>query len=149
MVFSSVEFFLFFPIVTALYFLLAQRYRWILLLLASCIFYMAFIPAYLLILAVTILIDYFAGILIEDTRGRQRKVYLLGSIASTCLVLFIFKYFNFCNANLAALAEFLGWNYSLKSLGLVLPIGLSFHTFQSLSYVVEVYMGRQKAERHF
>ena len=110
---------------------------------------MAFIPAYICVLFVTIIIDYFAAILIERTEGRTRKAYLIASILSTCLVLFIFKYFNFFNANLAALARFVHWNYSIEGLSLVLPIGLSFHTFQSLSYVIEVYRRRQKAEHHF
>jgi len=120
-----------------------------LLLAAGCFFYMAFIPVYIFILAITIIIDYFAGILIERSEGPQRKTYLIVSIISTCAVLFIFKYFNFFNANCRALAEFLHWNYSADVLNLVLPIGLSFHTFQSLSYVIEVYRRRQKAEKHF
>ena len=149
MLFNSLSFLIFFPVVTALYFVLPHRFRWAMLLLASCVFYMAFVPAYIAILAVTIIIDYAAGILIEDSAGGNRKTWLVVSIVSTCLVLFIFKYFNFFNANLAALASFIHWNYSVQALGLILPIGLSFHTFQSLSYVVEVYRGRQKAERHF
>ena len=95
MLFNSFEFLLFFPVVTALYYLLPHRFRWSMLLVASCIFYMAFIPVYILILAVTIVIDYFAGIMIERTQGREKKIYLVLSIISTCLVLFIFKYFNF------------------------------------------------------
>jgi alginate O-acetyltransferase complex protein AlgI len=120
-----------------------------LLLSASCVFYMAFIPIYILILLVTILIDYTAGILIENSKGKEKRLWLIISIISTCLVLFIFKYFNFFNANLAAISEFFHWNYSMKSLSLILPIGLSFHTFQSLSYVIEVYRGHQKAEHNF
>lgn len=149
MLFNSIEFLIFFPIVTALYFLLPHNSRWFMLLMASCLFYMAFIPVYILILLVTIVIDYFAGMWIEDSKGPRRKFYLIVSIVSTCLVLFIFKYFNFFNANMTRLAEFLHWNYPISALNLILPIGLSFHTFQSLSYVVEVYRGNQKAERHF
>jgi len=110
---------------------------------------MAFIPVYIFILFTTIFIDYFAAMWIEDSKGQKRKVFLIASILSTCLVLFIFKYFNFFNANIAAAARFWKWNYSAESLKLVLPIGLSFHTFQSLSYVVEVYRGHQKAEKNF
>lgn len=116
---------------------------------ASCLFYMAFIPYYILILLVTILIDYYAGIKIEDETGKRKKVYLIVSIVSTCLVLAVFKYFNFLELNVSALAHFLHWNYSPTLLAIVLPIGLSFHTFQSLSYVIEVYRGEQKAERNF
>lgn len=110
---------------------------------------MAFIPYYILILLVTILIDYYAGIKIEDETGKRKKVYLILSIISTCLVLAVFKYFNFLELNVSALAHFLHWNYNPTLLAIVLPIGLSFHTFQSLSYVIEVYRGSQKAERNF
>ncbi len=88
MLFNSVEFLFFFIIVTTLYFALPHKYRWVLLLIASCTFYMSFVPIYILILFVTIVIDYFAGIWIENSQGKQRKWYLIGSIVSTCLVLF-------------------------------------------------------------
>jgi alginate O-acetyltransferase complex protein AlgI len=149
MLFNSIQFAFFFPIVTLLYFLSPQRLRWMILLVASCVFYMAFIPVYILILVVTIVIDYAAAIWIEDSSGRARKRYLVISILSTCAVLFVFKYFNFFNTNFEALAKMVGWNYPVSALRLILPIGLSFHTFQSLSYVIEVYRGDQKAERHF
>lgn len=149
MLFNSFEFLIFFPTVTFLYFALPHKFRWILLLLASCIFYMAFIPAYIVILAVTILIDYFAAIKIEKTPPANKKFYLVLSIVSTCLVLFIFKYFNFFNTNFANLAQVLNLNYPISFVNIILPIGLSFHTFQSLSYVIEVYRGNQKAEHHF
>ena len=148
--FNSLQFLFFFPAVTALYFLLPQRLRWQLLLLASCVFYMTFIPAYIAILGVTILIDYVAGRLIETPgiSASRKRALLVVSICSTCLVLFVFKYFDFFATNLDAMAHFFGWNCPISTLRIILPIGLSFHTFQSLSYVVEVYRGRQKAERH-
>lgn len=148
MLFNSIEFAVFFPLVVSLYFFTPHKYRWLLLLIASCIFYMAFIPAYILVLAALILIDYSAGIFMEKLEGSKRKLFLIGSILSTVLALFVFKYFDFFGANLTNLAHFLGWNYSIETLGLLLPIGLSFHTFQSLSYVIEVYRGKQKAERN-
>ncbi len=148
MLFNSFSFLIFFPTVTVLYFLIPQTYRWFFLLLASCIFYMAFIPIYILVLALTIAIDYTAALLIERSEGRWRKWYLIVSIVSTCTVLFVFKYFNFFNANLAQAARFFHWNYSIENLSLILPIGLSFHTFQSLCYVVEVYRKKFKAEHH-
>ena len=151
MLFNSFSFFLFFPIVTVLYFAVAHRFRWQLLLGASCVFYMAFIPWYIAILAVTIVIDYVAGLWLArpGLSSGHRKAVLVLSILSTCLVLFVFKYFNFFNFSAAALARFVGWNYPVGALNLILPIGLSFHTFQSLSYVVEVYRGHQQPERHF
>jgi alginate O-acetyltransferase complex protein AlgI len=150
LLFNSFAFLIFLVVVTTLNFLLPHRFRWLLLLAASCFFYMVFVPVYILILLLTIVIDYFAGIWIEDAVVAQRKKLLLTvSIVSVCTTLFIFKYFNFLNGNFAALAKFLHWNYPIRALTIALPIGLSFHTFQSLSYVIEVYRGKQKAERHF
>lgn len=149
MLFNSFSFLIFFPIVTLLYFLLPHKVRWFFLLLASCVFYMFFIPVYILILLITILIDYIAGIYIEKNVGKKRKIYLVVSILSTCLVLFVFKYFNFFNTNFSLLADYFHLNYPIETLNIILPIGLSFHTFQSLSYVIEVYRGNQKAEKHF
>lgn len=149
MLFNSLEFAVFFPVVAILYFLLPQRQRTVLLLVSSCIFYMAFIPAYVLILAITILIDYFAGIWLERTEGRQRRLLLLVSIVATCAVLFVFKYFYFVVNNAVLMAGVFGWRLTGPSIDIILPIGLSFHTFQSLSYVVEVYYRRQKAEPNF
>lgn len=148
MLFNSLSFLVFFPIVTFGYFLLPHRFRWSFLLAASSLFYMAFVPEYVLILFALILVDYCAGLLLEKVEGKRRRYILWASILSMVLVLVVFKYFNFFNANVAALASFLHWNYSYEALSLLLPIGLSFHTFQSLSYVIEVYYGRQKAERH-
>jgi len=149
MLFNSFQFLVFFPIVTILYFLLPHRFRWGLLLAASCYFYMAFIPQYILILFVTITVDYFAGIGLESTEGNKKKWVLLASILANVGMLGLFKYFNFASENIAVLANFIGWNYPIESLEIILPIGLSFHTFQSLSYTIEVYRGNQKAERHF
>jgi len=132
MSFNSLEFLVFFPIMTFLYYLLPHRWRWGQLLLASCIFYMYFIPAYLLILLFVIVVDYLAGVAIEKSTGGRRKAFLLMSIAANLGVLIVFKYG--------------GWISS--SWQLILPIGLSFHTFQAMSYTIEVYRGRQTAERH-
>lgn len=151
MLFNSLEFLIFFPVVTILFFLLPHRYRWFHLLTASCIFYMYFIPVYILILFGTIVIDYFAGIYLEDTLDPKRKrFYLLWSLVANIGVLAVFKYYNFFldNINEAALLLF-DKPTALRFLGIALPIGLSFHTFQAMSYTFEVYYGRQKAERHF
>lgn len=147
MLFNSLHFAVFFPIVTALYFLLPHKARVPLLLAASCWFYMAFVPKYILILVAVILIDFAAGLLIENSRGHRRKLMLVISLCANIGLLGFFKYFNFFNENLAALAHFLGWNYSIENLRIILPIGLSFHTFQSMSYTIEVYRGRFQAER--
>ncbi len=149
MLFNSIEFVIFFPLVTLLYFLLPHRFRWAHLLAASCVFYMFFVPIYILILAFTIVVDYCAGILIESAAGKSRKMFLVMSLAANIGVLSVFKYYNFFNENLTQAAHFLNVDYALPALSILLPVGLSFHTFQAMSYTIEVYRGRQKAERHF
>ena len=116
MLFNSLQFAIFFPVVTLLYFALPHRWRGAMLLGASCVFYMAFVPAYVLILAVTILIDYVAGIRIEATTGSRRRLWLILSIVSTCAVLFVFKYFDFFNDTIALAARAMGMDYAVPAL---------------------------------
>ena len=149
MLFNSIDFLFFFIAVTLLYFALPHKYRWFLLLTASCYFYMAFVPIYILILGFTIVVDYFAGILLENEKGSKRKMYLVASMVANIGVLAIFKYYNFFNGNLTHLLHGAGYQNPVPYLSILLPIGLSFHTFQAMSYTIEVYRGHQKAERHF
>jgi alginate O-acetyltransferase complex protein AlgI len=149
MLFNSIEFLIFFPLVVALYFFVPHRYRWVLLLGASCYFYMVFVPVYILILGFTIVIDYFAGRLLESTHGRTRRLWLIASIIANVGVLAFFKYYNFLNANLTVLLKGIAVQNPVPYLSILLPIGLSFHTFQAMSYTIEVYRGHHKAERHF
>lgn len=148
MLFNSFQFLIFLPIVIALYYLIAERFRWILLFAASCYFYMVFYPPYILILFAIILIDYFSGLLIEKNKGGRRKLFLLISIVGNVGLLCYFKYFNFFTDVWNSFSSFahIGKTFEIKYI--LLPIGLSFHTFQSLSYTIEVYRGKQKAERH-
>ncbi len=148
MLFNSLGFVIFFPTVFFLYYLLRGKARTVLLLLASSYFYMAFVPKYIFVLFFLITFDYFIARKIESS-VTQKKFYFVLSILSNVGALFIFKYFNFFNENVAILANTLGWNYSLESLSIILPIGLSFHIFQSLAYIIEVYKGRYKAERNY
>lgn len=149
MLFNSIEFLFFFIIVTSLYFILPHKYRWFLLLVSSCYFYMAFVPVYILILFFTIIIDYYAGIFIEEARSENKKKYLILSLFANIGVLAVFKYYNFLNDNLTFLLHGARWENPIPYLSILLPIGLSFHTFQAMSYTIEVYRGHQKAERHF
>lgn len=150
MLFNSFNFLLFFPIVTLLYFLIPHQWRWLHLLIASCVFYCAFIPAYILILFFTIIIDYIAGILIEKAPTEKRKRYLIVSIVANVGVLAVFKYYNFFIDNINTLLQQMQvTTHALPLLDIILPIGLSFHTFQAMSYTIEVYRGKQKAEKHF
>ncbi len=130
--------------------MLPHRFRWFLLLIASCFFYMFFKPVYILILAFTIVIDYIAGIMLEDEQDeKRRKNYLIMSIVVNVGVLAVFKYYNFLNGNITGLASLFGLKNNIPYLHWLLPIGLSFHTFQAMSYTIEVYWRNQKAERHF
>lgn len=149
MLFNSLHFLIFFILVTSLYFSLPYNRRWLLLLISSCYFYMAFVPVYILILGFTIVVDYFAGIYIENAEGKRRKLLLVCSLIANIGVLAVFKYYNFINQNLEFLFHGFGLSYSIPYLSILLPIGLSFHTFQAMSYTIEVYRGHQKAERHF
>lgn len=141
MLFNSLEFVVFFPIITLLYFLLPHHIRWLHLLLASCIFYAAFIPVYLLILFLLIVIDYTAALLIE--KSASKKFWLVVSIIANLSLLGLFKYYDFFISNINSVT---GSHFIL--LHWILPIGLSFHTFQSLAYTIEVYRGKQKAITH-
>jgi D-alanyl-lipoteichoic acid acyltransferase DltB (MBOAT superfamily) len=148
MLFNSVEFLLFFPIVTTLYFILPNRWRWLLLFLASCVFYMAWIPIYVTILFLIIIVDYVAARKIEGATGQQRKLFLLVSVIANVSLLAIFKYYDFLGHNLSEIFSLMHITWKVPPLNLILPIGLSFHTFQALAYTIEVYRGNQPAERH-
>ncbi len=149
MLFNSIPFLIFFIVVTSGYFALPYNKRWLWLLISSCYFYMAFVPIYILILGFTIVIDYFAGIYIEKAEGKRRKFFLTFSLIANIGVLAVFKYYNFINNNLSFLLHGFGLTNRIPYLSILLPIGLSFHTFQAMSYTIEVYRGHQKAERHF
>lgn len=148
MLFNSLHFLFFLPVVVALYYLLPHKFRWVLIFAASCYFYMAFVPEYILILFLIILIDYLSALAIEMVKGRKRLFFLVASLLTNILLLCFFKYFNFLNENLVTVFSLFGRQFHPVNLDVILPIGLSFHTFQSMSYTIEVYRGRQKAERH-
>ncbi|GAC1310988.1 MAG: MBOAT family protein [Mucilaginibacter sp.] len=149
MLFNSIPFAIFFTVVTTLYFTVPHKFRWGLLLLSSCYFYMMFVPVYILILGFTIVVDYFAGIVIERSHGRKRKLFLVVSLVANIGVLAAFKYYNFINENISILLKGIGFTNPFPYLAILLPIGLSFHTFQAMSYTIEVYRGRQRAEKRF
>jgi D-alanyl-lipoteichoic acid acyltransferase DltB (MBOAT superfamily) len=150
MLFNSIHFAIFFPIVTIGFFILSHKHRWWWLLAASCYFYMAFKPVYILILAFTIVIDYYAAIFIENSSGSNRKKWLIASLVANIGVLAIFKYYNFLfHIFPGNILDFDSKAFGIPFLEIALPIGLSFHTFQAMSYTIEVYRGNQKAERKF
>jgi D-alanyl-lipoteichoic acid acyltransferase DltB (MBOAT superfamily) len=110
---------------------------------------MVFKPIYILILAFTIVIDYIAGIYIEKTVGFKRRLFLIISLLANIGILAFFKYYNFLIENISCLLNSLSIPNQFSFLSILLPVGLSFHTFQALSYTIEIYRGNQKAERNF
>jgi alginate O-acetyltransferase complex protein AlgI len=148
MLFNSLQFLVFFAFVISLYYALPYRSRWILLLVASSYFYMVFVPEYILILFGVIIIDYLAAFLINRTKGFARKFSLGLSLTANLGILCYFKYYNFFLENISSLLNTLHATNPLPFISVILPIGLSFHTFQAMSYTIEVYRGNQKPEKH-
>ena len=148
MTFVSLAFLVFFIGITVAYYLCPPRFRWALLLAGSCYFYAVFVPKYIFVLFFIILVDFILARWMEQTEGAAKRSLFVAGVVVTVGVLFVFKYFNFFNENIAALAQALQWNYSIGALSFLLPLGLSFHTFQSVSYLIEVYRGNYPAERH-
>ncbi|SIR10259.1 MBOAT family O-acyltransferase [Pontibacter lucknowensis] len=151
MLFNSFEFLLFFPTVVGLYFLLPYRFRWLLLLVASYTFYMFWRVDYAIILVISTLIDYTCGIMMDrypEEERERRKPWLWLSLLSNLGILFTFKYYNFFNGAASDLADLMGVSYAAPAFELLLPMGISFYTFQTMSYSIDVYYGRIKAEKH-
>jgi alginate O-acetyltransferase complex protein AlgI len=149
MLFNSLQFIFFYVVVTILYFSLRHRGRVWLLLLASSYFYLVFKPVYILILLVTIIVDYYAGIWINRSEGKKRKALLVLSLITNVGFLGFFKYWNFINKNISIALGLIGLENPLHDYPFELPIGLSFHTFQAMSYTIEVYRRNQKPEKDF
>jgi len=150
MVFNSLEYAIFLPIVFALYWMIPQKYRWVVLLGASYYFYMSWNAKYLLLIFITTVISYASALLVEKQTAAARKKVVLLVTALACLgILFVFKYFSFALDTIVAIAKVFSVKMNPIVLNLLLPVGISFYTFQTLSYVVDVYRGDIEAEHHF
>ncbi|MEM6800271.1 MAG: MBOAT family protein [Bacteroidota bacterium] len=149
MLFNSVEFVVFFTAVFLLYFTTPHKWRWLLLLIASYIFYMSWKAEYILLILLSTLIDYFAGIKMgQEPIKAKRKKFLYLSLISNLGILFSFKYFNFFSESIATLVQASGMDYSAPLFEVLLPVGISFYTFQTLSYSIDVYQGKISPEKH-
>jgi alginate O-acetyltransferase complex protein AlgI len=149
MLFNSFEFLVFFIIITTTYFALQHKYRWILLLISSYFFYGYWEAKYLSIIVISTLIDFYVGIKIYDSISQNRKrFYLYISLISNLGILFVFKYFNFFIDNASELIQINNPDFELPLMELLLPVGISFYTFQTLSYSIDIYNGNIKPERH-
>jgi D-alanyl-lipoteichoic acid acyltransferase DltB (MBOAT superfamily) len=149
MLFNSIHYALFFPVAVALFFATPHRWRWAVLLLCSYYFYMCWRAEYIVLVLFTTLLDFLValGMARAGDDPRRRRLLIL-SLGGNLGLLFAFKYFNFINRSLAGLAAHLGWSYPVPDLHVVLPVGLSFYTFQAMSYTVDVYRRRVEAVRH-
>ena len=150
MLFNSLEFILFFPIVATVYFLIPHKCRWAFLLAASYFFYMCWNPAYALLLLTSTVVTFSISLLIAKSKSRGAKKALLAiCIAVNLAILFVFKYFELFTTGLYFVLDRLNVNYSPVSYSLLLPVGISFYTFQALGYSIDVYRGDIEAQRHF
>lgn len=148
--FNSIEFLVYLAVVLALYFLVPHKFRWIILLAASYYFYMSWNATLIFLIVGTTLVSYLAAIFMEKTQNKTVKKFLLVLTLVVCLgVLFFFKYFEFLLGSVIDLLNLFSMHIPAVSLNILLPVGISFYTFQTLSYVIDVYRGDYKAERHF
>jgi alginate O-acetyltransferase complex protein AlgI len=151
MVFNSIDFLLFFPVVYLLYVLLRKREQNVLLLIASYFFYGYWDYRYLSLLFISTVVDYIASIGIENnpTDTHKKKIYLGLSILSNLSILGFFKYYNFFTLSAKAALDSVGWSINPILLNFALPLGISFYTFQTMSYTIDVYRGQLKPAKNF
>ena len=148
MLFNSLAFAVFLPIVFIAYWAVPHKFRWPILLVSSYYFYMSWNPEYVVLIFLTTAVSYGAALGIE--RAPKAKKWILLLALGICLgVLFVFKYFNFFSASVTGLLSLLAIPMHPVTVSLLLPVGISFYTFQTLSYVIDVYRGEIPAERNF
>ncbi len=127
-----------------------SKYRWVLLLFASYYFYMCWNYKYIALIVFSTVVDYFAAILMHKSKTKKSKtVYLLASLFTNLGLLFVFKYLNFFTVNVNSLFDQFNIFSALPTFNLLLPVGISFYTFQTLSYTIDVYKGHREPEKHF
>src|SRR5438477_5174064 len=144
MLFNSFQYWIFFLIVAVLFYSIPFRAGKVLLLCASYVFYMWWDPRFIVLILTSTVVDYFLGIWLEVTSGRRKQLLLAVSLVVYLWIIGFFKYYDFFAGSLAS---FLPLPQSSVVLQVVLPIGVSFYTFASLSYTMDVYWGKMKAVR--
>ncbi|MBR6514038.1 MAG: MBOAT family protein [Clostridia bacterium] len=142
--FNSLEYLLFLPVTLILYFILPKKIKNPVLLLASFFFYMNWEPIYALLMLFSIAATYFCGLLVSKQVWGKKKLWLVLCLLINLGILFVFKYFNFFSDTLGAVV-----GKELITLDLLLPVGISFYTFQALGYTIDVYRGDIEAEKNF
>ena len=162
MLFNSWEFLFFFPLVVLIYFVIPRKVKHIWLLITSCFFYMCWNPAYIILIMTSVVVTYLSGILMEScnqkkTTGkmpkailnRRKKWIVAGSFVINLLILVVFKYSDFILNSMNSLLALVHLSPLKTSWSIILPVGISFYTFQALGYTVDVYRGDIQAERNF
>lgn len=149
MLFNSLHFLAFFPIVIIAYFIIPQKFRWILLLAASYYFYMCWKVDYIILILISTLIDYLCSNKMSKIKSKaKRKKWLYLSLVSNLGILFGFKYFNFFSENIQLIFNQYNILYEIPFFNALLPVGISFYTFQTLSYTIDVYNNKTQAQKH-
>ncbi len=156
--FNSFEFLVFFPIVTLVYFVIPKKVQWIWLLISSYYFYMCWNPVYALLILFSTAVTYLSGVLIDKTQLKIKdetksikikKLLVFASVALNLSILFFYKYFNFVVANINRAFSIIDIEVALPAFDVLLPVGISFYTFQALGYTIDVYRNNIKVERNF
>jgi len=149
MLFNSIHFLIFFPIVIGIYFSIKHKHRWIILLISSYYFYMSWKAEYIILIMISTIIDYFAGWGIFNSNTKTRKKFFLCmSLCTNLGLLFAFKYFNFFSESTRQIFQTFSIPFDPITLKILLPVGISFYTFQTLSYTIDIYRGKIEPQKH-
>ena len=157
MVFNSINFLIFFPVVVLIYYIIPHKIRYIWLLLASYYFYMAWNPVFSLLMLASTLISYTGGILLDRINNytgggnkayKSKKYVAIITILFNVLLLFFFKYFYFAVDNINIILSALHIQLIQPKFDIILPLGISFYTMQIIAYIVDIYRGT-RAEKNF
>ncbi|MAJ05753.1 MAG: membrane-bound O-acyltransferase family protein [Crocinitomicaceae bacterium] len=144
MIFNSIDYIVFFSLFSLVFFLLKPKFRWILLLTSSYFFYMCWKWEFIFLIIFSTVVDYFCGIkMSQKSIQKQKRPYLLISLFSNLGLLFFFKYFNFFLDSVSLVSDI-----TYEPLNIILPMGISFYTFQTMAYSIDAYKGKIQPETH-
>ena len=158
MLFNSLQFLIFFPLIVLIYFVVPDKIKRVWLLAASYFFYMCWNAKYIFLLLFSTLVTYISGLVIEKTKRsnledlykiRCKKIIMIISVILNIMILFYFKYFNFALNILTCLFRIIHIELNNPVFDIVLPVGISFYIFQALGYIIDVYRGEIYAEKNF
>jgi D-alanyl-lipoteichoic acid acyltransferase DltB (MBOAT superfamily) len=150
MLFNSFTFAIFLPIVFLIYWAIPHKWRWIVLFISSYYFYMSWNVKYVALILFTTFISYACALGLERADGpKKKKILIVSTMIASLGCLFFFKYFNFASESIANILNLFTLQVHPVTLNLLLPVGISFYTFQTLGYVIDVYRGDVKAEKNF